>query len=160
MAPTKPTETFSKPGFDGSVGALSKNAPLCCGKESRRLPRTAVCCYPRNSFSSSFRCRSTSSTNNFDTEGRPPYFLARSNATRFNSSHISAGRLMPVVRCVRSSIGVRGFEFGAGRLGIVRVEFSSIRNCQFARFWCRLRSCTVGHYVLRSVNCQFTSNLR
>jgi hypothetical protein len=59
--------------------------------------------HPLNSFSSSLRCRSTRSTSKADTDGLPPYFFARENATRFNISHMSDGRLIPVVRLIRSA---------------------------------------------------------
>ena len=61
----------------------------------RVLPSVLV--QPPNSFSNSRRCRCTRSTNSPDTDGLPPYFFARSKATRFRSSQMSAGRLMPVV---------------------------------------------------------------
>ena len=97
----------------------------------RRLPDAAKFHYPApydppNSLSNSFRCRSTRSTNKRDTLGRPPYFFALSNATRFKSSQISAGRLIPVVRWVRSA----ATGSGLGLDGINRVDFTGFANCQ------------------------------
>jgi hypothetical protein len=56
-----------------------------------------------SSFSSSRLWRSTSSTSNAETEPRPPDRRDLSRATRRKSSQVSEGRLIPVVRCVRSS---------------------------------------------------------
>src|ERR1019366_1902107 len=55
-----------------------------------------------SSFWSSLRWRSIIATSSADTEALPPFVLARSNATRFRSSHWSAGRWTPVVLYGRS----------------------------------------------------------
>lgn len=55
-----------------------------------------------SSFSSSRLWRSTNSTKSADTEPRPPDRRDLSKATRRNSSQVSVGKFIPVVRCVRS----------------------------------------------------------
>ena len=95
-----------------------------------------------NSFSNSFRCRCTSSTSNPDTDGLPPYSLLRVNATRFKSSQMSAGRLMPVVRCVRSTTsGARGVALALGcfRMSGLSLAHSTSGNCALPgphKRWC------------------------
>ena len=92
--------------------------------------------YFSNSFSNSFRCRATISTIRADTEGLPPYNLLRLKATLFSNSHTSDGRLMPVVRWVRSMIsGVRGVRLVVGGFGMAMIEFSAFDNRQTGGFY-------------------------
>ena len=88
------------------------------GLEQLRNSSCNTSVHSANSRSNSFRCRCTSSTSKAETDGLPPCRLARSNATRFRSSHISAGRLIPVVRCVRSGAGGSDSVFRCGCLAI------------------------------------------
>jgi hypothetical protein len=85
---------------------------------------------PSNSRSNSLRCRWTISSSNFDTDGLPPYCLARVKATLFKSSQISAGRLIPVVRWVRSTIAACGFDrrFGGFSMSALSLAHFAIGN--------------------------------
>ena len=54
--------------------------------------------HPTNSRSRSFWWRCTRSTNNAETDARPPFRLQRSNATLLSKTQVSNGKLIPVVR--------------------------------------------------------------
>jgi len=65
--------TMSRASFDGFVGSLPANSAItCAGMIHTRGTENSSFAYQPNFFLCSF----TSSTTHFDTDSRPPYFLA------------------------------------------------------------------------------------
>ena len=134
---TTPIQTARQNQF-GLFGSFTHRpfSDIRTGLEQLRNSSCNTSVHSANSRSNSFRCRCTRSTSKAETEGLPPCRLARSNATRFRSSHISAGRLIPVVRCVRSGAVGADAAFRGGCLAIrislpqLTIQRLTILTCQ------------------------------